>query len=55
MFLFKDIGIPIKELKTVLPCALLIFMGIELDSILMESCLPQDKLTKARHLHKFTV
>ncbi|XP_062587810.1 uncharacterized protein LOC134249476 [Saccostrea cucullata] len=50
MFLFKDIGIPIKESKIVRPCTSLIFLGIELDSILMEKRLPQDKLTKARHL-----
>lgn len=50
MFLFKDIGIPIKQSKTVLPCTSLIFLGIELDSAVMEKRLPQDKLKKARHL-----
>lgn len=50
MFLFKDIGIPIKQSKTVLPCTSLTFLGIELDSAVMEKRLHQDKLRKARHL-----
>lgn len=44
MFLFKDISIPIKQSKTFLPCTLLTFLGIELDSAVMEKRLPQDKL-----------
>jgi len=50
MVLFKDIGIPIKEAKTVLPCTLLTFLGIELDSVLMEKRLPKEKLEKIRAL-----
>lgn len=50
MFLFKDIGIPIKQSKTVLPYTSLTFLGIELDSAVMEKRLPQDKLRKAKHL-----
>lgn len=42
----KDIGIPIKQEKTVLPCTTLNFVGIEIDSILMEKRLPSDKLIK---------
>ena len=50
MVLFKDIDIPIKEANTVLPCTLLTFLGIELDSVLMEKRLPKEKLEKIRAL-----
>lgn len=50
MVLFKDIDIPIKEAKTVLLCTLLTFLGIELDSVLMEKRLPKEKLEKIRAL-----
>jgi hypothetical protein len=53
LFMFKDIGIPVKESKTVLPCTSLIFLGIELDSNLMEKRLPEDKLEKIRYLINF--
>lgn len=46
----KDLGIPIKQEKTVLPCTTLSFVGIEIDSILMEKRLPSDKLTKISDL-----
>lgn len=44
MFLFKDIGISIKQSKTFLSCTSLTFLGIELDSAVMEKRLPKDKL-----------
>jgi hypothetical protein len=50
MVLFKDIDIPIKEANTVLPCTLLTFLGIELDSVLMEKRLPKENLEKIRAL-----
>ena len=50
MALLKDIDIPIKEAKTVLLCTLLTFIGIELDSVLMEKRLPKEKLEKIRAL-----
>ena len=45
-----DIGVPIAEEKTVQPTQCIIFMGIELDSLLFEARLPQDKLQKCRAL-----
>lgn len=50
MFLFKDIGFPIKQSKRVIPCTSLTFWGIDLDSAVMEKRIPQDKFRKARHL-----
>lgn len=40
MFLFKDMDIPIKQSKTVLPCTSQTFWGIVLDSAVMEKRLP---------------
>ena len=45
-----DINIPIKHSKTVHPTTVLCFLGIELDTIKMESRLPLDKVTKIKHL-----
>lgn len=56
MFMFNDIAIPIKETTTDFTCNLLMFGGIELDSILMVKRLPPEKLAKARHviqIHRF--
>lgn len=50
MFMFNDIAIPIKETKTDFTCNSLMFGGIELDYVLMEKCLPPEKLAKARHV-----
>ena len=44
--LAKVLGIPIKHEKTVLPTTTHTFVGIEIDSILMEKRLPIDKLQK---------
>lgn len=44
MFLFKDIGISMKQSKTFLSCTSLTFLGIVLDSAVMEKRLPKDKL-----------
>ena len=46
----KEIGVPIKEDKTVGPCTCLTFMGLELDLGKMGARLPVDKLEKVRHL-----
>lgn len=48
--LTKDMGIPIKQSKTVLPCTSLTLLSIELDSTVMEKRLHQDKLRKTLHL-----
>lgn len=42
----NNIGLPIKEDKTVYPTTTINFLGLEIDTILMEIRLPQDKLTK---------
>lgn len=44
----SQIGVPIKEEKTEHATAVITFMGLELDSNLMEARLPQDKLIKLR-------
>lgn len=50
----KVLGVPIKSEKTVLPCTTISFVGIEVDSVLMEKRLPSDKLEKIRKLlHSF--
>lgn len=50
-----EIGIPIKHDKTVLPSTVIIIYGIEIDSGVMESRLPIEKIEKIRnHLQYFT-
>lgn len=47
MYFYKqaqDIGLPIKPSKTVLPTTTLTFLGLELDTVKFEICLPEDKL-----------
>ena len=48
--LAKELGVPIKQEKTFLPCTTLSFVGIEIDSINMEIRLPQDKIDKVKAL-----
>ena len=50
LFLCQKIGVPIKHSKTVRPCFSLTFLGIELDTWLMEARLPLDKIEKIRSL-----
>ena len=40
---FKNLGIPLAPHKTQGPCTTLEFMGIILDTVRMEACLPFDK------------
>lgn len=47
--LCSEIGVPIKKEKTENARTVIIFMGLELDSNLMEARLPQDKLLKLRN------
>ena len=44
------LGIPMAPEKTVGPSTTLAFASIELDTALMEACLPQEKLDKCREL-----
>ena len=48
--LCNNLGIPIKKSKTVIPTTTLTIYGIEVDSIAMESRLPNDKLDRLREL-----
>ena len=48
--LCENINIPIKHTKTVYPSTVICFLGIELDSIQMESRLPLDKVDKIKLL-----
>ena len=49
----EKLGIPIKQEKTVFPTTKLTYLGVELDSELMEVRLPQDKLEKLRTILSF--
>lgn len=48
--LCKELGVPIAEDKTVLPTPVLVFLGLEIDSILMQIRIPQEKLSSLREL-----
>lgn len=48
--LFMSVQAPVVASKTLGPSQVLEFMGIELDSTLMEARLPEDKLLRAREL-----
>lgn len=47
---FKEIccmvGVPLSQNKTCLPATTMEFMGITLDAVRMEACLPIDKVVK---------
>lgn len=45
-----EIGVPIAAEKTVLPTPVLIFLGLEIDSVNMRIRIPQDKLSSLREL-----
>ena len=45
----KEVGIPLKQEKTVHPTTVLTFLGLELDTKAMEIRLPSDKLLKIRN------
>ena len=50
----QEIGLPIKDSKTVLPTTTIIAHGIEIDSVKMTARLPQDKIERAKLLlHQF--
>jgi len=44
----KDVGVPLAEGKTYTPDTTMSFLGIELDTVVMEARLPLDKLTKCQ-------
>lgn len=46
--LFHELGVPLSEEKTEGPSTCLEFLGITLDSVLMQASLPQDKLSRIR-------
>ena len=46
----QSVGVPIAPQKTFGPSTCLPFLGIELDTVSMESCLPPEKIQKCRKL-----
>ena len=48
--LCAEIGVPLAHSKTVLPTTELTFLGITLDSVLLEARLPLDKLEQGREM-----
>ena len=48
--LFSYLGIPIAPEKTYDPVITVSFAGIELDSVLQDACLPNNKLEKCKSL-----
>lgn len=46
--LANEIGVPIREEKTVLPTTCLVFLGVEIDSVMIEIRLPIEKLVQMR-------
>ncbi|XP_034562822.1 uncharacterized protein LOC117829305 [Notolabrus celidotus] len=46
--LFRELGVPLSQEKTVGPSTRLEFLGITLDSVLMQASLPLDKLSRIR-------
>ncbi|XP_062249448.1 uncharacterized protein LOC133958576 [Platichthys flesus] len=51
--LFSELGVPLSEEKTIGPSTRLEFLGITLDSLLMQASLPQDKLSRIRAAIKY--
>ena len=50
LYICKQIGTPMAPSKTVGPVQVLTFLGIELDTIKYEACLPQEKIVKCLEL-----
>ncbi len=50
MKLAAELGIPVKQEKTVLPSTCVIVHGIEIDTLTLEAKLPADKLAKIKNL-----
>lgn len=48
--LCEALGVPIKDEKTEGPSSVLTFLGIELDTVMMEARLPVEKVVKVRNL-----
>jgi hypothetical protein len=48
--IFRRLGIPLAPHKTIGPCYKLEYLGIELDTVLMQARLPIDKLDRIRLL-----
>ena len=53
MALATQINLPIKHSKTVLPSTIVVVHGVEVDTIKMETRLPQDKVVKAKNQLQF--
>ena len=44
----KELGVPLAENKTEGPTTKIIFLGLEIDTVLMKVKIPEDKLNKLR-------
>ncbi len=51
-FNFNDLGVPLSKEKTLGPCKAISFLGITLDSNLMQASLPSDKLNHIREVKR---
>ena len=49
---FKTLGVPLSEEKTSGPCKTIEFLGITLDTVLMQASLPLEKLNRIREVMK---
>ncbi len=49
---FNDLGVPLSKEKTLGPCKAISFLGITLDSDLMQASLPSDKLNHIREVKR---
>ena len=50
MNMCQHLGVPLAPTKTVGPCTTIQFLGITIDTVAMETCVPDDKLDKGRLL-----
>lgn len=50
MVILEFFGIPLAEENTVFPCTRIEFLGIIIDSVKMEFCLPESKIIKIKFL-----
>ena len=48
--IFAQLSLPLHPSKCEGPATILVFLGIELDSVLQIACLPQEKFTSTLHL-----
>lgn len=50
-----DLGVPIAEDKTLGPSCIMVFLGLEIDTIMMVIRIPEDKLSEVKHKLEFVL